>query len=85
MKNTDDTSLTLSTRPFKSADGFSLIELLVTLSIIALLFGIMMPTLKGVRGSAEKLMCANNMRSIYYGFNGYANDQSRQFMPTSIP
>ncbi|MEI6023742.1 MAG: type II secretion system protein [Phycisphaerales bacterium] len=85
MKNTDDTSLTLSTRPFKSSAGFSLIELLVTLSIIALLSGIMMPTLKGVRASAEKLMCANNMRSIYYGFNGYANDQSRPFMPTSIP
>ena len=85
MINTDNTSLTLSTRPFKSSAGFSLIELLVTLSIIALLSGIMMPTLKGVRASAEKLMCANNMRSIYYGFNGYANDQSRQFMPTSIP
>lgn len=85
MKNTDDTSLTLSTRPFKSSAGFSLIELLVTLSIIALLSGIMMPTLKGVRASAEKLMCANNMRSIYYGFNGYANDRDRPFMPTSIP
>lgn len=85
MKNTDDTSLTLSTRPFKSSAGFSLIELLVTLSIIALLSGIMMPTLKGVRASAEKLMCANNMRAIYYGFNGFANDQLRPFMPTSIP
>lgn len=85
MKKTDDTSLTLSTRPFKSSAGFSLIELLVTLSIIALLSGIMMPTLKGVRASAEKLMCANNMRSIYYGFNGFANDQLRPFMPTSIP
>ena len=85
MKNTDDTSLTLSTRPFKSSAGFSLIELLVTLSIIALLSGIMMPTLKGVRASAEKLMCANNMRAIYYGFNGFANDHMSPIMPTSIP
>ena len=85
MKNTDDTSLTLSTRPFKSSAGFSLVELLVTLSIIALLSGIMMPTLKGVRASAEKLMCANNMRAIYYGFNGFANDHMSPIMPTSIP
>ena len=81
MIYTDDTSLTHSTRPFKSSAGFSLVELLVTLSIIALLFSVMLPTLRGVRGVAEKLMCANNMRSIYYGLNGYANDSQRLQLP----
>ncbi len=87
MKKTEYTSLTHSFRLVQSSAGFSLVELLVTLSIIALLSGIMMPTVKSVRASAEKLMCANNMRSIYYGINGYAIDRlnSRQYMPSSIP
>ncbi|MSR33951.1 MAG: prepilin-type N-terminal cleavage/methylation domain-containing protein [Phycisphaerales bacterium] len=81
MKKTDDTSLTNSFRPIKRSAGFSLVELLVTLSIIALLFSIMFPSLNRVRGVAGKLMCANNMRSIYYGLNGYANDFSRSPLP----
>ena len=75
MKNLADTSLNQSNRRI-SANGFSLLELLITLSIIAILFGMMVPTFKGVRGTAEKLMCANNMRLIYYGLHGYANDNN---------
>ena len=76
MKNLADTSLNQSNRRI-SANGFSLLELLITLSIIAILFGMMVPTFKGVRGTAEKLMCANNMRLIYYGLHGYANDNTQ--------
>ncbi|MCE9620541.1 MAG: type II secretion system GspH family protein [Planctomycetes bacterium] len=70
--------MTHSDRPFKSAAGFSLIELLITLSIIAILFGMLVPTFKMVRGSAEKLMCASNMRMIHYGIHGYSNDNRRR-------
>jgi type II secretory pathway pseudopilin PulG len=52
--------------------------LLITLSIITILFSLMMPTFKMVRGSAEKLMCASNMRAIHYGIHGYSNDHRRR-------
>jgi len=79
MKKTPSESLRATNRPFQSAAGFSLIELLITLAIIAILFSIMMPTFSIVRQSAEKLMCMNNLRAIHYGINGYSNINRRRF------
>ncbi len=44
--------------------GFTIIELLVTISIVALLMSIMMPGLRAVRESANRIQCSSNLRQI---------------------
>lgn len=61
--------------------AFTLIELLVVIAIIALLLGILLPTLAGSRDSARAVMCLVNQRQFVTGFQMYADD----FRDTSVP
>ena len=54
--------------------GFSLIELLVTLAVVAAISSLMFPAFGKVRQAALGLMCQNNMRSIYMGLEHFRND-----------
>ncbi|MEM6333602.1 MAG: type II secretion system protein [Planctomycetota bacterium] len=59
--------------------GFSLIELLVVISIIALLVGVLLPTLSAVRARAIGIACASNLRQIGLGFELYLMDHDQTF------
>jgi prepilin-type N-terminal cleavage/methylation domain-containing protein len=53
--------------------GFSLVELLVVIGVIALLMGLMMPALQRSRAAANATKCMNNLRQIGTFYYIYAN------------
>lgn len=62
--------------------GFTLAELLVVVSIIALLAGILLPALQKARRSARFLLNANNQRVVTVGVSSYATDNRGRFPPS---
>jgi len=55
----------------KTRFGFSLIELLVVISIIAILVGILIPVVSRVRTIAVKSVCQSNLRQIGIALSTY--------------
>src|SRR3989304_4067404 len=60
--------------------GFTFIELLVTIGIIAILAGLIIPMLNMARHKAQHILCVNNMRQLFIAFEQYANDNNG-FLP----
>lgn len=60
--------------------AFSLVELIVTLSITVLLAGMLMPALSSVRENAHRVVCATNQRQIGQAITMYAGDH-RERLP----
>jgi prepilin-type N-terminal cleavage/methylation domain-containing protein len=59
--------------------GFTLVELLVVISIIALLMAILMPALAQVKRLAQRIMCGTNLAAIGKSMVTYASDNEEYF------
>lgn len=60
--------------------GFTVAELVVVVAILALLMGILLGTISGVRERSRTTLCASNLRQIMSGFSMYASE-NRGYVP----
>jgi prepilin-type N-terminal cleavage/methylation domain-containing protein/prepilin-type processing-associated H-X9-DG protein len=64
--------------------GFSLIELLVVLGIIAVLIGLVLPALQGARRQARAIECQTNLRTLGQALVMYASENHGWYYPVGI-
>ena len=64
--------------------GFTIVELLTVLSIVAILAAILFPVLIKAKETANISVCLSNMRQLGTGLNMYLNDNDTCF-PTAVP
>lgn len=66
-----------------NSKGFTLVELLVVISIIGLLAGLAIPAVNGAFKKAKSGACISNLRQIGLGLITYATESSAYRFPTS--
>ncbi|MHC5164094.1 MAG: type II secretion system protein [Planctomycetota bacterium] len=69
--------MTRSTR----VNAFTIIELLVVISIISLLTAILIPALAAVKNSSKMVLCKSNLRQLVLANQNYANDYHGYSVP----
>jgi prepilin-type N-terminal cleavage/methylation domain-containing protein/prepilin-type processing-associated H-X9-DG protein len=62
--------------------GFTLIEMLVVIGILAVLIALLVPALRRAREQANSVTCQSNLRQIYNGFVLYAQEFDDRIPPT---
>ena len=81
--------LEVSARPAafgnRRAPGFTLIEVLVVVAIIALLISILLPSLKRAREQARTLLCATNLRTCHQAMTFYLHTNADFFPYDATP
>jgi prepilin-type N-terminal cleavage/methylation domain-containing protein len=68
------TSFWNNSRRHRSRHAFTLVELLITIGIIALLVALVFPAINRARESAHEVVCQDHLRQLWHGFTQFAAD-----------
>jgi prepilin-type N-terminal cleavage/methylation domain-containing protein len=69
---------------YRGNRGFTLVELLVVIGIIAVLISILLPALTRARRQSETVQCASNMRQLGMALLTYADENAGVLFPTDM-
>lgn len=67
----------------KRRAAFTLVDVLVSIAVIAVLIAILLPSIAMVRESARRVVCGSNLRQLGLGLHMYAED-SGDYLPASV-
>lgn len=66
-------------RSFRRATAFTLVELLVVISIVSVLISVMLPAISKAKFNAEQIQCLGRIRQMPLAVSMYANDNKGYF------
>lgn len=79
MRESSQLAQRLRSRPNEGLCGFTLVELLVVISIIAALAALLLPALNKTKEQGRSTLCRSNMKQISLGILLYADDNDYYF------
>lgn len=64
------------------ARAFTLVDVMVSMAVVAVLIGLLLPSLRGVTSTGKRVACSSNIRQIGLGLHMYADDWNGFVVPS---